>query len=100
MHRVTRFGASAGRVSASVHSAIRPRRAARAPKRWLTLPASGIATDAPIAGNASARPSWPALTEAWSWIHGTRVANEPVTAPWTANTVATAYRERFTSRWS
>lgn len=45
-----------------------------------------------MAGKASARPSWPALTEAWSWIHGTRVAKLPVTAPCTAKTAATAYR--------
>lgn len=50
-----------------------------------------------MAGNARASPSWPVLTDAWSWIQGTRVANEPVTAPCTANTAATAYRARFTS---
>ena len=42
-------------------------------------------------------PNWPALTSAWSWIHGTRVAKEPVTEPCTAKTAATAYRARFTS---
>ncbi|GHF20201.1 hypothetical protein GCM10017776_42560 [Streptomyces griseoluteus] len=47
--------------------------------------------------NASAKPSWPALSPAWSWIQGTRVAKEPVTAPCTANTAATAYRARLTS---
>lgn len=57
---------------------------------------SGIAIDAPIAGKASARPSWPALTPAWSWIHGTRVAKLPVTAPWTVKTAAMAIRARFT----
>ena len=97
---VRRFGASDGRTSDSVHRAISPRSALRAPKRWLMLPASGIATDAPSAGKASAMPNWPALTPAWSWIHGTRVANEPVTAPCTAKTAATAYRDRFTSRCS
>lgn len=51
---------------------------------------SGIATEAPSAGKASATPSWPALTPAWSWIQGTRVAKDPVTAPWTQKTVATA----------
>ncbi len=91
-------GAADGRISASVHNAVRPRSAVRVPKRWLMLPASGIATDAPSAGKARARPSWPALTPAWSWIQGTRVANEPVTAPCTANTAATAYRARLTSR--
>ncbi|GAA5707772.1 hypothetical protein Save01_08644 [Streptomyces avermitilis] len=97
---VYRFGASEGRTSASVHRLISPRSAVREPKRWLIRPASGIATDAPIAGKASASPSCPAPIEAWSWIHGTRVANEPVTAPCTANTAATAYRARFNSRTS
>jgi hypothetical protein len=32
------------------------------------------------------------------WIHGTRVANDPVTAPCTQNTAATATRARRTSR--
>lgn len=99
-HSVSRFGASAGRTSESVQSAIRPRRAFRAPKRWLIRPASGIATEAPSAGKASASPNWPALTPAWSWIQGTRVAKEPVTAPCTAKTAATAYRARLTSRRS
>jgi hypothetical protein len=94
---VRRFGAREGRVRASVHRAISPRSAFRAPKRWLMLPANGIAREAPSAGKARASPSWPALTPAWSWIHGTRVANEPVTAPCTAKTAATAYRARLTS---
>ncbi|GHA04491.1 hypothetical protein GCM10010345_05880 [Streptomyces canarius] len=46
---------------------------------------------------ASANPNWPAPSEVWSWTHGTRVANEPVTAPCTAKTAATAYRARLTS---
>lgn len=99
-HRVSRLGAREGRVSASVHRAISPRRALRAPKRWLMLPATGMETEAPSAGKASASPNWPALTPAWSWIHGTRVANDPVTAPCTAKTDATAYRARLTSRRS
>ncbi|GAA3133381.1 hypothetical protein GCM10017687_56860 [Streptomyces echinatus] len=46
---------------------------------------------------ASANPNWPVPSEVCSWTHGTRVANEPVTAPCTANTAATAYRARLTS---
>ena len=59
---VSRFGASEGRISAIVHRASSPRSAVRAPKRWLTQPASGIATEAPIAGKARARPRSPALS--------------------------------------
>ncbi len=94
-HSVSRFGASAGSVSESVHSASRPRSALRAPNRWLIAPASGIATEAPIAGKASARPSCPALTPVWSTIQGMRVAKLPATAPCTQKTAATAYRARF-----
>ena len=79
---------------------MRPRRALRLPKRWVIRPASGMAQEAPNAVKARAKPSCPALDEAWSWIQGTRVANEPVTAPCTANTAATAYRARLTSRRS
>ncbi len=46
---------------------------------------------------ASAKPNWPAPSEACSWIQGTRVAKDLVTAPCTANTAATAYRARLTS---
>lgn len=76
---------------------ISPRSAVRLPKRWLTRAARGIEHDAPNAVKAREKPNCPAFKEAWSWIHGTRVANEPVTAPCTANTAATAYRARRTS---
>ena len=59
--------------------------------------ASGMAQDAPNAVKARAKPNSPALRWACSWTQGTRVANEPVTAPCTVNTAATAYRARRTS---
>ncbi len=89
-HRVSRFGARPGSTRESVHPASSIRWAVRAPSTCVIRPASGIASEAPSAGIASARPSCPALTEAWSATQGTREANDPATAPCTANTVATA----------
>ncbi len=91
-HSVTRSGARPGRARESVHSASSTRSAARAPRRWLMRPASGMASAAPSAGKARARPSVPAPSPAWSWIQGMRVAKEPVTAPWVQNTAAMAHR--------
>ncbi len=91
-HSPYRLGERAGRASESVHRASSARSAVRAPRRWLIRPASGMARDAPIAGKASARPSWPALIWAWSWIQGTRVAKLPVTEPCTRKTAATDQR--------
>ena len=67
------------------------------PKRWLTRAASGI-----ISGRAERRErerqaELPRRRAECSWIHGTRVANDPVTAPCTQKTAATAYRDRLTS---
>lgn len=95
-HSVSRFGASEGSVSASVHRASSPRSAVLAPRRWLIAPASGMASEAPIAGKARAMPNCPALTPAWSWIQGTRVAKLPVTAPCTVKTAAIANLARLT----
>ncbi len=93
-HSPQTFGASEGRIRESVHRTSRPRSAVRAPKRWETAPARGMASEAPSAGKASASPSCPALTPACSWIQGMRVAKLPVTAPWTQKTAATAKRAR------
>jgi hypothetical protein len=84
--------ASTGSRTAPLESASAARVGPRLPCLAASAPATGIATTAPTATLASARPSSPLVTPAWSRIAGMRATSEPNRNPFRKKTAVTAPR--------